>query len=182
MILAKTKISPKMQNLGESGPYNWTFLFFFYSLPASNLCPKVFTKWHNSSFKKTKFSSLWVGTSPLRHPPVCWSEHLALWCSPPPNKSSQQKIKKMDLGSWLGDTCNFEIGEEFEERFCRQCLALGNNSDFLEESTPLIKFQKRWFKMKLSGCLLSRIVSKTYHRAGWQTCVTKNIFYPGISP
>ena len=51
----------------------------------------------------------------------------------PLNKSSQKMSKKMDLGSWLGGTCNFQVGEEFGEGFCRQRVALGNNSDFLEE-------------------------------------------------
>ena len=65
MILANflTKISPKMENLGQSDPYN-----FFYSLPALNLHQKVFTKLHDSTFKNTKFSSFWGGYH-LRHPP-----------------------------------------------------------------------------------------------------------------
>ena len=39
----------------------------------------------------------------------------------------------MDLCPWLGGTHNFEVGDEFGEGFGRQRLALGNDSDFLEE-------------------------------------------------
>ena len=64
MILAKfyQKISPKMQNFGQSGPKN---CFFFYPSPALNLRLKVFAKLRDSSCKSTKFSSFWGG----RHPP-----------------------------------------------------------------------------------------------------------------
>ena len=127
-----------MQNLGQSGPYNC--FFFFYSLPASNLRPKIFTKWHDSSFKNTKFSSFWGGgTSPSVSDTRLCAEASIWHCDAPPPPPQQiitkkNNVKKMDLGSWLGGTCNFEVGEGF----CRQRLALGNNSDFLEEWTPLM--------------------------------------------
>ena len=69
-----SKISPKMQNFGQSGSKN----LFFYPSPALNLHLKVFAKLHNSCCKNTQFSSFWGGTSPLRHPPVHASMQLAL--------------------------------------------------------------------------------------------------------
>ena len=44
---------------------------FFYSLPALNLCLKVFTKLHDSNCKNTEFSSSWGGTSPSDTPCAC---------------------------------------------------------------------------------------------------------------
>ena len=41
---------------------------YFYSLPAINLRPKVFTKLYDSSLKNTKFSSLWGGHIPPQTP------------------------------------------------------------------------------------------------------------------
>ena len=85
MILAKIlpKISPKMQNFGQSGPKNCVF----YPSPALSLHLKVFTKLRHSVFKIQKSSSFWGGTSPLRHPPVRASAQLALTRHPiiPPN-------------------------------------------------------------------------------------------------
>ena len=49
-----SKISPKIQNFGQSDPKNCVF---FYSSPALNLRLKVFTKLHDPSCKNTKFSS-----------------------------------------------------------------------------------------------------------------------------
>ena len=45
----------------------------------------------------------------------------------------KKKKKEIDLCTWLGGTCNCEVGEGFD----RWRLALGNNSDFFEEQTPL---------------------------------------------
>ena len=85
-ILAKflTKLSSKMQNLGQSDPYN-----FFYSLPALNLRQKVF-KSHDSTFKNTKFSSFW-GRYLLRHPPCASKQAFATMT---PNTKSLKKKKK----------------------------------------------------------------------------------------
>ena len=70
------------------------------------------------------------------HPPSDLSlcVEASIWhCDAPPKQIITKNVKKTALGSWLGGTCNFEVGEEFVEGFCRQCLVLGNNSDFLEE-------------------------------------------------
>ena len=48
-----------MQKLG----WPIELLFLFYSSLAVNLHLQAFTKWHNSIFKNTKFSSFWEGTS-----------------------------------------------------------------------------------------------------------------------
>ena len=113
------------------------FLFFVLFLPASNLYPKVFTKLHDSSFKNTKFSSFWGGHIPPQTPPCVLKWAFGTVMLPPPKQIITKNVEKTDLGPWLGGTCNFEVGEEFGEGFCRQCLALGNNSYFLEEWTPL---------------------------------------------
>ena len=59
-----SKISPKIQNFGQSGPKNYVF----YPSPALNLRLKVFTKLYDFSCKNTELSSFLVGHIPLRHP------------------------------------------------------------------------------------------------------------------
>ena len=60
-----SKISPKMKNLGQSGPKQ---LCFFYSSSPLNLRLKVFTKLHNSIHQNTKFSRWGGGHISLTHP------------------------------------------------------------------------------------------------------------------
>ena len=124
MILAKflTKISPKMQNLDQSDPYN-----FSYSLLALNFCQKVFTKMHDSTFKNNRIFQLLRGY-PLKHP-LCIQTGICHYDTKNKTINNNNKNSKR----WLGGTRNFEVWDEFREGFGRQHLALGNNSDFLEE-------------------------------------------------
>ena len=111
MILAKLK--PKFLQkckIWVSQIHTTVFFFFFLLITSFKFAPKSIYQMARFQFQKYKIFQLLRGggTSP-QTPPVCWSEHLALWCSPPPTK--------IDLGSWLGGTCNFEVGEEFGEGF-----------------------------------------------------------------
>ena len=111
-----TNVNQNFSQNTKSGSVRSIDLFFFYSLPALNLCPNVFIKLHDSRFKNTKFFSFWGGTSLLRHPPVGPSGHLVLSRRP---QNHHKKCRKMDLCPWLGGTCYFEVGEGFG----RWCLA-----------------------------------------------------------
>ena len=71
-----SKISPKMQNFGQSDPKKCVF----YPSPALNLSLKVFTKLHDFSCKDTKFSCFWGGHILPQTPPVC-----AIGANMPPN-------------------------------------------------------------------------------------------------
>ena len=130
MILAKlkTKISPKMQNLGQSGPYN---CFVFLLITSFKFAPKSIHQMARIQFQKYKIFQLLRGAPDT---PLCVEASYIWHCDAPPPQQIKKKVaKRWILGCWLGGTCNFEVGEEFEEGFCRQRLALGNNSDFLEE-------------------------------------------------
>ena len=70
---------------------------------------------------------------PPQTPPCVLKRAFGTVMLPLPQQIITKNVKKTDLGSWLGGTCNFEVGEKFGEGFCRQRLVLGNNSGFLEE-------------------------------------------------
>ena len=73
------------------------------------------------------------GTSPLRHP-HCASKQAKSRCDAPQNQTHKKyQIDGSNVCPWLGGTCNFDVGEDLGEGFGRRRLALGNNSDFLEE-------------------------------------------------
>ena len=127
-----------MQNLGQSGPYN-CFFFFFLLITSFKFAPKSIHQNGTISVSKIQNFPASGGAHPPQSqtPPLCAEASIWHCDAPPPQqiitKKKKKNVKKMDLGSWLGGTCNFEVGEEFGEGFCRQHLVLGNNSDFLEE-------------------------------------------------
>ena len=95
MILAKIlpKISPKMQNFGQSGPKNCVF----YPSPALSLHLKVFTKLRHSVFKIQKSSSFWGGHIPPHTHPC--ARKRAIGADAPPNYPPPPMFKT-DLRPW----------------------------------------------------------------------------------
>ena len=71
MILAKflTKISPKMQNLGQSDPYN-----FFLLVACSKFALKSIHQIARFQFQKYKIFQLLRGSLPPQTPPSCGSK------------------------------------------------------------------------------------------------------------
>ena len=114
MILAKlTKISPKMQNLGQSGPYNcFCFLFFVFVLLITcfKFVPKSIHQIAQFQFQKY-INFLAGGGGAPSDIPLCVEVNIWHLCSPQ-TKHHQTMSKKTDLGSWLGGTCNFEVGRK----------------------------------------------------------------------
>ena len=66
-----SKISPKIENFGQSAP---KICGFFLLIVCSKSALKVFTKLHNSSCKNTKFSSFWGKAHPPQDTP-CAHKH-----------------------------------------------------------------------------------------------------------
>ena len=140
MILANflTKISPKMK---KNGSVRSIQLFFFLLVACSKFALKSIHQIVRFQFQKYKIFQLGGGGTPL-DTPFLWVQVGICPCDKPHKNKIKKKKKKrkkvnknLDLCPWLGGTCrpNFAVGEEFGEGFGRRRLALGNNSDFLEE-------------------------------------------------